>query len=210
MSMHVRQIKASQAAELWWPRDFGNASKTGRGERTFSQRISRPQLHSKPRSWALASAGIKGNHFYVEKDVAVAVSYIEACHAMMALAKFDRSDPVVTDPYCYHPPDPPGTLTVRRPSWRVYDPFVVGIMNYEYVFRRLDPLVLTNLQLFMDYLRLANEQDPDDPLAKSIRGILNSMTPGVEEIRGATNRTHLFLFMSYRMESDYNQFVNCS
>jgi hypothetical protein len=156
-----------------------------------------------------SAVGVTGNHLYVEKDVAVAISYIEMCHAIMALAKFDRPDSVVTDPYCYHPPDSARAVTVTYPSWRAYDPIVIGIMNNEYTFRRLNSLALTNLQLFTDYRRLAEEQDPEDLLAASIRGVLAAATPTIAEIWRASNITRPFLFTSFPLELDYNQFFNC-
>jgi hypothetical protein len=65
---------------------------------------------------------------------------------------------------------------------------------------------LQNLQLFKDYLDLAESQDAGDLLARAVRDFLNASTP--EEIRWATNRTHPLLFLSFPLESDYGQFFN--
>lgn len=47
------------------------------------------------------SAGLKGNHLYVEDDVAMAISYCKPCYAILGFSKFFRTDSSLIDPYQY-------------------------------------------------------------------------------------------------------------
>jgi len=75
-------------------------------------------------------------------------------------------------------------------------------MGYEYIFRRLNPFVLTNLQLSADYYRIAHRPDPKYEFLRAMRDSFGGTTSSVEDLRGATNRTHPFLFLRFDLDAD--------
>lgn len=153
-----------------------------------------------------SAVGLKGNALFVEHDVAVAVSYIEVCHAIMASAKFLSLSPALVDPCQFYPAND-GHLILKGGSWKVYDPIVVEIMNQERVFRRLNPSVLTNLQLFADYRRIAFESNDTGAIGELVRDALNNPTPTVEELNHPFSDTKgsLFVRLYFSLDKDYEQ-----
>jgi len=154
-----------------------------------------------------SAIGLKGNSLYVEHDVAIAVSYIEVCHAIMASAKFLSLSSAVVDPYQYYPAKD-GQVILRGGSWRVHDPIVVELLNQERVFRRLNPSVLTNLQLFADYRQIAFENNDNKRLGELVRDALNNATPTAEELNDPLREAKgsLFVRLYFSLDKDYEQF----
>jgi len=107
------------------------------------------------------SVGLKDNNLYVEDDVAMAISYCQPCYAILGFSKFIRTDSPIVNPYSYQPVQDEA-ITLPRVSYSVAEPIVLEILKKRLTFRRLDPGVLTNLQLFKDYQRFAT--DPKEPL----------------------------------------------
>ena len=151
-----------------------------------------------------SAIGLKGNCLYVEDDVAVAVSYVEECHAILASAKFLPLSFPLVDPYHYYP-EMQSSVTVRSGTWNVHEPIVVPIMNQERVFRRLNPSALTNLQLFADYRRIVlNKYDRHD----MIRDALSRATPTLEKINTPFGDwgDSLFPRLCFPLDMDYKKF----
>jgi hypothetical protein len=151
-----------------------------------------------------AQIGIKGNSLYIEDDVAVAVSYVNACHAIIALSKFHHLHSPGKDPYTY----PCKKMTVfAGSSWTTHEPVVVEVMKQQYVFRRLNPSVLTNLQLFEDYRRLAEEETSENSRGQLMRDALNGATPTLEELNNILrDKLRPFLLIHFGLDSDYSTF----
>jgi len=152
-----------------------------------------------------SKVGIKGNFLYVEDDVATAITYSEVCHAILACAKFfSLESPVVIEPYDYLPPN---FGVFRGRSWHIYEPAIVPIMNHEYIFRRLSPRALTNLQLFTDFQRIAGEErDGKEELFFS--EALDTGTPTLKELNTFQSKQsrHPFLGLCFPLDMDYEEF----
>lgn len=153
-----------------------------------------------------SSAGLRGNYLYVEDDVAMAISYCEPCHAILGFSKFFRTDSPLADPYQYEHVQK-GTFSLSRGSWTVSEPIVLDMMRKRLVFRRLNPTVLTNLQLFKDYQRLADESTKNEDFEKLIRKSLYDSTPSVEAInREILKMDFPFLTLAFGLDMDYSNF----
>jgi len=152
-----------------------------------------------------SSAGLKGNHLYVEDDVAMAISYCEPCYAILGFSKFFRTDSLI-DPYQYQH-EQEGALFLPRGSWTVPEPVTLDILKKRLAFRRLNPTVLTNLQLFKDYQQFAIEPTKNGKFAKQISDSLSTSTPSLEEVNKKKTRTeHPFLFLEFSLDTDYSNF----
>ena len=157
-----------------------------------------------------SSAGLKGNHFYVEDDIAMAISYCEPCYAIMGFAKFIYSDSPLLDPYNYNQLQE-GSISLSLSSWIIPKPISLDIMKKHHTFRRLNPKVLTNFQLFKDYERLAIESK-DESLEKEIYNSLFTSTPSLEEVNNSKKIIekegiqYPFLFLNFSLDSDYSSF----
>jgi len=160
------------------------------------------------------SAGLKGNHLYVEDDVAMAISYCKPCYAILGFSKFLRTDSFLIDPYQYKQLQE-GTLVLPRGSWTVPEPITLDIMKKRLTFRRLNPTVLTNLQLFKDYQQFATK---NGQVEREISNSLSSSTPTLEEVNNLsmpfgkieskkqTSTEYPFLFLEFSLDEDYSNF----
>jgi hypothetical protein len=152
-----------------------------------------------------SSAGLKGNHLYVEDDVAMAISYCEPCYAILGFSKFFRTDSLI-DLYQYQH-EQEGALFLPRGSWTVPEPVTLDILKKRLAFRRLNPTVLTNLQIFKDYQRFAIEPTKNGQFEKQISDSLSTSTPSLEEVNKKKTRTeHPFLSLEFSLDTDYSNF----
>ena len=154
-----------------------------------------------------SSAGLKGNGLYVEGDVAMAIAYCKPCCAILAFSKFHRTNASLVDPY-QHKQEREGTLTVSFGSWTIPEPIILDIAKKSLTFRRLNPTVLTNLQLFQDYERISTG---DGQTERDIGNSLTESTPSLEEVNAAqlplkTSAYNPFLFLEFGFEEDYSTF----
>lgn len=155
-----------------------------------------------------SSAGFKGNYLYVEDDVAMAISYCKPCCAILGFSKFLRTDSSLIDPYQYQHKQE-GTLFLPRSSWTVPEPFALDIMKKRLAFRRLNPTVLTNLQLFKDYQRFGTK---NGQVEREISDSLSTSTPSLEEVNNSClplrklKKEYPFLFLEFSLDMDYSNF----
>lgn len=155
-----------------------------------------------------SSAGFKGNYLYVEDDVAMAVSYCKPCWAILGFSKFLRTDSSLIDPYQYQHKQE-GTLFLPRSSWTVPEPITLDIMKKRLAFRRLNPTVLTNLQLFKDYQRFGTK---NGQVEREISDSLSTSTPSLEEVNNSSlplrkpKKEYPFLLLEFRLDTDYSNF----
>jgi hypothetical protein len=148
--------------------------------------------------------GLKDNHLYVEDDVAMAISYCQPCHAILGFSKFIRTDSSLIDPYQYRYMQK-NMISLPRVLYTVPDPIVLDIMKKRLAFRRLDPTVLTNLQLFKDYQRF--EVEKNGQLEKEIWDSLFASTPSLEEVNKRKKSTEYpFLSLVFSLDADYSNF----
>ena len=99
-------------------------------------------------------------------------------------------------------------IAIPWSSWSVQAPVPVRVMRKDLVFRRLNPAVLTNLQLFKDYQRFAGD---DGELEGKIRKSLETSTPSLEDINriaGLTRSSNKYPFLSllFELDADYHSF----
>ncbi len=155
-----------------------------------------------------SSVGLGGNHLYVEDDIAMAISYCEPCYAIMGFAKFFYSDLPLLDPYNYKQVQE-GSISLPGGSWIVPKPISLDIMKKHHTFRRLNPNVLTNLQLFKDYERLATESKNED-FENQIYNSLSTSTPSLEEVNNKKlmEIKYPFLFLNFSLEANYSSFFS--
>ena len=153
-----------------------------------------------------SSVGLKGNHLYVEDDIAMAIFYCEPCYAIMGFAKFFYSDSPLLDPYNYKQLQE-DSISLLRGSWIVPEPISIDIMKKRHTFRRLNPRVLTNLQLFKDYQYLAIESKNED-FKKKIYNSLSTSTPSLEEVNNKKfiGIKYPFLFLNFSLDTNYSSF----
>ena len=153
-----------------------------------------------------SSAGLKGNHLYVEGDVAMAISYCKPCYAILGFSKFFRTDSSLIDPYQFkHKQE--GTLFLPQRSWTVPEPITLDIMKKRLAFRRLNPTVLTNLQLFKDYQRFAESPTKNNELEKWIGDSLFAPTPSVDQVnKRRTSMEYPLLSLKFSLDEDYSRF----
>lgn len=156
-----------------------------------------------------SSVGLEGNHLYVEDDIAMAISYCEPCYAIMGFAKFFYSDSPYLNPYNYNQLQQ-GVLSLSRNSWIIPEPISLDIMKKRHIFRRLNPNVLTNLQLFEDYKRLAMEPKKEF-FEKNIYISLSASTPSLEEVNNKKifvngGIKYPFLYLNFNLDDDYSSF----
>ena len=161
-----------------------------------------------------SSAGLKGNHLYVEDDVAMAISYCKPCYAIVGFSKFFHSDSPLIDPYQYKQL-PEGTSVLPHDSWTIPGPITLDIMKKRLTFRHLNPTVLTNLQLFKDYQQVATM---NGQVEREISNSLSSSTPTLEEVNNSsvpfvkidskkqTSTKYPFLFLEFSLDNDYSNF----
>lgn len=158
-----------------------------------------------------SSAGLEGNHLYVEDDVATAIFYCAPCYAILGFSKFVYTDPSLVDLYQFRRVQK-GEFYLRRGLWTVPEPITLRLMKKRLMFRRLNPTVLTNLQLFKDYQRLAAEQTKNgERLEKEIGDSLLGSTPSLKEVNEKTTVMedpfqYPFLFLEFRLDRDYATF----
>ena len=155
-----------------------------------------------------SSVGLEGNHLYVEDDIAMAISYCDSCYAIMGFAKFFYSDSPLLDPYNYKQVQE-GSISLPGGSWIVPKPISLDIMKKHHTFRRLNPNVLTNLQLFKDYERLATESKNED-FENQIHNSLSTSTPSLEEVNNKKlmEIKYPFLFLNFSLEANYSSFFS--
>jgi hypothetical protein len=154
-----------------------------------------------------ASVGLKDNNLYVEDDVAMAISYCEPCHAILGFSKFIATDSSKINPYSYQCAQE-GTILLTRDLYSVPEPIVLDIMKKRLNFRRLDPIVLTNLQLFEDYQRLSMDQKEKGQLEKAICDSLFASTPSIDQVnRGRKFMEYPFLSLKFSLDDDYSEFI---
>ena len=155
-----------------------------------------------------SSGGLGGNHLYVEDDIAMAISYCEPCYAIMGYAKFFYSDLPLLDPYNYKQVQE-GSISLPGGSWIIPKPISLDIMKKHHTFRRLNPNVLTNLQLFKDYERLATESKNED-FENQIYNSFSTSTPSLEEVNNKKlmEIKYPFLFLNFSLEANYSSFFS--
>jgi len=155
-----------------------------------------------------SSVGLEGNHLYVEDDIAMAISYCDSCYAIMGFAKFFYSDSPLLDLYNYKQVQE-GSISLPGCSWIVPKPISLDIMKKHHTFRRLNPNVLTNLQLFKDYERLATESKNED-FENQICNSLSTSTPSLEEVNNKKlmEIKYPFLFLNFSLEANYSRFFS--
>jgi hypothetical protein len=155
-----------------------------------------------------SSVGLEGNHLYVEDDIAMAISYCDSCYAIMGFAKFFYSDSPLLDPYNYKQVQE-GSISLPGGSWIVPKPISLDIMKKHHTFRRLNPNVLTNLQLFKDYERLATESKNED-FENQIYNSLSTSTPSLEEVNNKKlmEIKYPFLFLNFNLDANYSSFFS--
>ena len=85
----------------------------------------------------------------------------------------------------------------------------LDIMKKHHTFRRLNPNVLTNLQLFKDYERLATESKNED-FENQIYNSLSTSTPSLEEVNNKKlmEIKYPFLFLNFNLEANYSSFFS--
>lgn len=153
-----------------------------------------------------SSAGLTGNNLFIEDDVGMAVSYCEPCHAILGFAKFVRKGWSLVDPYEYiKTPENMVTAFLPRSSWTIPKPITLEIMRKSLTFRRLNPAVLTNLQLLGDYQRRARGK------GKFLRKIGNSLsisTPSLAEVNRSDSpfkeTEYPFLSLEFSLDAEYS------
>lgn len=155
-----------------------------------------------------SSVGLEGNHLYVEDDIAMAISYCDSCYAIMGFAKFFYSDSPLLDPYNYKQVQE-GSISLPGGSWIVPKSISLDIMKKHHTFRRLNPNVLTNLQLFKDYERLATESKNED-FENQIYNSLSTSTPSLEEVNNKKlmEIKYPFLFLNFNLDANYSSFFS--
>lgn len=155
-----------------------------------------------------SSVGLEGNHLYVEDDIAMAISYCDSCYAIMGFAKFFYSDSPLLDPYNYKQMQE-GSISLPGGSWIVPKSISLDIMKKHHTFRRLNPNVLTNLQLFKDYERLATESKNED-FENQIYNSLSTSTPSLEEVNNKKlmEIKYPFLFLNFNLDANYSSFFS--
>jgi len=157
-----------------------------------------------------SSAGLTGSNLYVEDDVGVAISYCEPCHAILGFSKFDRKGHSPIDPYSYFKV-PKNTVSVGFPSspWTIPDPIVLRIMHKHFTFRRLNPTVLTNLQLVRDYQQLDTGIGEFDGL---VSDSLSTSTPSLAEVNASQHPferlKYPFLALQFSLDEKYSEFFD--
>jgi hypothetical protein len=155
------------------------------------------------------SVGLKDNHLYVEDDVGMAISYCQPCHAILGYSKFIRTDSSLIDPYqC--PCVQKNMIAFPRVSYSVPELVVLDILKRRLTFRRLNPTVLTNLQLFKDYQRFGTE---NGQLEREISDSLSTSTPSLAEVNSSslalwkqTGTKYPFLSLEFSLDTDYRNF----
>lgn len=153
-----------------------------------------------------SSGGLKGDNLYVEQDVGMAISYCEPCHAVLGFAKFVRTDSSLIDPYEYIK-TPENMVMGFLPGgfWTIPEPVTLEIMKKNLTFRRLNPAVLTNLQLLSDYQRLATESGEFNKL---ISNCFSTSTPSVEEVNESSlpfgKHEYPFLSLEFSLDAQYS------
>ncbi len=158
-----------------------------------------------------SSVGLEGNHLYVEDDIAMAISYCDSCYAIMGFAKFFYSDSPLLDPYNYKQVQE-GSISLPGGSWIVPKPISLDIMKKHHTFRCLNPNVLTNLQLFKDYERLAMESKKET-FEKNINISLSAPTPSLMEVNNKKimekrGIKYPFLFLNFNLDANYSSFFS--
>ncbi len=163
------------------------------------------------------SAGLAGNHIYVEDDVGVAISYCHLTKAMFAYAKFLPKERPLVDPYQFDRPpeqaDEVGILPLPRRTWDVSEPLTVEILRKPCSFRRLNPAVLSNLQFFRDYERVAQGQGMFE---RELLRSLHESTPTIESVRKSMGPTigiadgenvsdYVMLRLKFELDDDYDE-----
>ncbi|MBA3017301.1 MAG: hypothetical protein KKH20_00935 [Proteobacteria bacterium] len=154
------------------------------------------------------SVGLKDNNLYVEDDVAMAISYCQPCHAILGFSKFIRTDSSLIDPYSYQCAQK-NAISLPRVFYRVLEPIVLDIMKKRLTFRRLDPAVLTNLQLFKDYQRFSTDPKEKGQLEKEICDSLFASTPSLDEVNKRQKiMEYPFLSLRFSLDNDYSEFFD--
>jgi hypothetical protein len=157
-----------------------------------------------------SSAGMGGNHLYVENDVAVAMSYHRTCAAILGFSKFLPQDPLLVVPYHYQP-ERPGSVSLPRVAWTSAEPINLTIMRKELCFSRLNAVALTNLQLFRDYQELEGRLAGDE-LTLQVGECLRGPTPSIEQVNEAMSSLsrdqtrYPFLSLMFSLGDDYSRF----
>lgn len=155
-----------------------------------------------------SSVGLKDNNLYVEDDVAMAISYCQPCHAILGFSKFIRTDSSIMDPYSYQLAQK-NAISLPRVLYSVLEPIVLDIMKKRLTFRRLDPAVLTNLQVFKNYQRFSTDPKEKGQLEKEICDSLSASTPSIGEVNKRQKITEYpFLSLKFRLDDDYSKFFN--
>ena len=155
-----------------------------------------------------SSAGLTGNNLYVEDDVGMAISYCEPCHAILGFAKFVRKGRSLVDPYEYiKTPENMATAFLPSSLWTIPEPITLEIMRKNLTFRRLNPAVLTNLQLLSDYQQLDTGVGE---FGEMISDSLFASTPSLEEVNESSSpfekTTYPFLSLVFGLEAKYSEF----
>jgi len=148
-----------------------------------------------------SSAGIKGNHLYVEDDIAVAISYCQPAYAILGFSKFVNTKSSLVTPYEYRHKEtiPP------RSTWSVSSSIEMDIMKKRHTFRRLNTSVLSNLQLFQEYENFKHSEN--DELEKQVLNSLNSSTPLLEDVNKKSKITdYPFLSLRFKLDMDLPHF----
>ncbi len=147
-----------------------------------------------------SSSGIKDNGFYVEDDVATAVSYCDPCKAILAFSKFFPRDSSF-NPYLFEPKE---VVRINNPAWSIPEPISLDVMKKRLILRCLRSQVLENLQVYEDCQRIA--ENAKDSTEESIKRSLFNSTPTLEEInRSVKFFEYPVLSLHYGLESDYSK-----
>ncbi len=152
------------------------------------------------------SVGLSDNNLYVEDDVATGISYCESCHAILGFAKFIRSDSSIVNPYSYQRVQE-DRITLPLASYSIAEPILLEVLKKRLTFRRLDPGVLTNLQLFEDYQRVSRDPREEDRVEKELRDSLVDSTPTLDEVnKSHWSMNYPFLSLRFSLDDDYSKF----
>lgn len=129
----------------------------------------------------------------------MAISYCDPCRAIFAFSKFIRTYLGLTNPYQHSEPT---TVLLPQTSWDVPDTINLDVLRRRLVFKRLDPSVLTNLQLFESYQQL----DAAEGFHKAVKDSLTASTPSLELVRKSSTLDYPFLALGFRLDASYDDF----
>ena len=141
--------------------------------------------------------GFEGNNIFVEDSVAEICNFDKYVSKVLSYAKFLPEEPN-TNPY--------ESKRHFKPKYKVTPAIPVSLFRKKYIFRKLNPTPLNNLQLLDNYMQSLEMEN--DSLAYNVIDCLKSETISLDELNSldAPNMKAL-LFYSYTLVANYEGYI---